>query len=175
MIFVTVGMNEAPFERLVRAVEPFATTNELVVQHGSSNYRPQGAVCVDFLPFDELVEYVRSSSLVVTHAGVGSVAIALANEKVPVVVPRRKQFGEAVDDHQVAFARRLAAGKLVTLVEDPKDLEQVRVSGAERRRGVQTHSALVDDLSAYLAAELEDPGAVAKPGLRLQSDASGGE
>ena len=39
-----------------------------------------------------MVEAIRAASVVVTHAGVGSVMVSLANGKCPVVVPRRKAF-----------------------------------------------------------------------------------
>ena len=119
MIFVTVGTNEAPFDRLVSGVSGLAGREEVVVQHGASAVRPEGATCIDFLPFDELVELVRRARVVVTHAGVGSIMVALSQGKRPIVVPRLGRFGEAVDDHQVTFARRLSERGLVTVVDDP--------------------------------------------------------
>ena len=70
-----------------------------------------------------MVESVTRARVVVTHAGVGSVLVALGAGKRPVVVPRRGRFGEAVDDHQVDFARRFEQAGLVTLVEDADGLE----------------------------------------------------
>jgi beta-1,4-N-acetylglucosaminyltransferase len=125
MIFVTVGTNEARFDRLVRAAEPLAATEELVVQHGPSPVRPQGATCVDYLPFEELTDLVRRARIVVMHAGVGSIITALSNGARPVTVPRLRRFGEAVDDHQLTFVRRLHAEGLVELVEDPAELPDV--------------------------------------------------
>jgi UDP-N-acetylglucosamine transferase subunit ALG13 len=121
VIFVTTGTCE-PFDRLLAAVGAAGLDEEVVVQHGASAVRPAGARCVDFLPFDELVELVRSARIVVTHAGVGSVLTTLTNGKRPVVVPRLAAAGDAVDDHQLEFARRLAARGLVTLVEDLGEL-----------------------------------------------------
>jgi UDP-N-acetylglucosamine transferase subunit ALG13 len=161
MIFVTVGTNEAPFDRLLRAVEGLSGAEELVVQHGASSYRPSGASCVPFLPFDALVEHVREASIVVTHAGVGSIAVALMNGKVPLVVPRRRSFGEAVDDHQVALAERLASGGLVVAVDEPRSLpEAVATFRREAQPPPETalSSALVDDLAAYLTRVIDADG-----------------
>ena len=47
---------------------------------------------------------------------------ALANGKRPVVVPRLRRFGEAVDDHQLQLGHRLHDAGLVTLVERPEDV-----------------------------------------------------
>jgi UDP-N-acetylglucosamine transferase subunit ALG13 len=149
MIFVTVGTNEAPFDRLLRAVESLEQ-DDVVVQCGSSSFRPRNATCVDFLAFEKLVEYVRSASLVVTHGGVGSIAVTLANGRRPAVVPRLHRYGEAVDDHQVALGRRLERSGAVTLVEDPGRLKHLRLDAQPARSVERISSALAKDLSRYL-------------------------
>ncbi|MGH7359776.1 MAG: glycosyltransferase, partial [Candidatus Rokuibacteriota bacterium] len=73
MILVTVGTNEARFDRLLEALEGLPAGTELFVQHGPSPVRPPGARCTDYLAFDELAEQVKAADAVVTHAGVGSV------------------------------------------------------------------------------------------------------
>jgi UDP-N-acetylglucosamine transferase subunit ALG13 len=126
VIFVTVGTNEARFERLLRAVAALPTDEEIVVQHGHTPpIERQNLELVDFLPFEEVVETMRRARVVVTHAGVGSVMVALSAGKRPVVVPRRKSLGEAVDDHQLQLGRRFAEVGLVTMVEREDDLAAV--------------------------------------------------
>ena len=71
MIFVTVGTNEARFDRLLAAVDELPDGTDLFVQHGPSSIRPAGATCADYLSFDEMVEKMRQARAVVTHAGVG--------------------------------------------------------------------------------------------------------
>jgi UDP-N-acetylglucosamine transferase subunit ALG13 len=123
MIVVTVGTNEAAFDRLVRAVEMLPGGEEILVQYGSSSERPANAThCYEFLLFDELVAEMRRARVVVTHAGIGSIMSALSCGKRPLVVPRLARYGEAVDDHQLPVARRLEDAGLVTVVEDPSDL-----------------------------------------------------
>jgi UDP-N-acetylglucosamine transferase subunit ALG13 len=118
MIFVTVGSSSIPFDRLLRGIEHASIDEPLVVQHGLSTVLPGRAECVDFLDHEAFVTIVRSARVIITHAGVGSVMTALAECKRPIVVPRRKSYAEAVDDHQVPFARRAGELGLVTLVED---------------------------------------------------------
>jgi UDP-N-acetylglucosamine transferase subunit ALG13 len=148
MIFVTVGTNEAPFDRLVQAIDRLPADEEVVVQCGASSHQPAHAVRVDYLPFEELVDLVRRARVVITHAGAGSTMVVLANGKQPVVVPRLRRYGEAVDDHQLTFARRLAERGLVTLLEEPADLaETVAVAQpAGARAAVVPDAGLVDDL-----------------------------
>ena len=161
MIFVTVGTNEARFDRLLRAVASLELQEELVVQHGhSSRIEIPRAELVDFLPFDAMTETIRRARVVVTHAGVGSVMVALGNGKRPVVFPRRRSFGEAVDDHQLQLGRRFAEAGLVTLVESPEGLAEALAREQEAARVVPASSSLAADLRHYLAASI---GAAAQP------------
>jgi UDP-N-acetylglucosamine transferase subunit ALG13 len=153
MIFVSVGTNEARFDRLLRAVADLRTDEERLVQHGHSTAFPgEGVELVDFLSFDEMAAAIRRARTFVTHAGVGSVLVALANGKRPIVVPRLKAFGEAVDDHQLQLGRRFAAAGLVTLVEEPHALSGALAAPAHEATVVPTAGALAADLRDYLTA-----------------------
>jgi UDP-N-acetylglucosamine transferase subunit ALG13 len=157
MIFVTVGTNEARFDRLLRAVAELRTDETVLVQHGhSSPIESSNAELVDFLPFEQLVETIRNARVVVTHAGVGSILVALANGKRPVVVPRRASFKEAVDDHQLQFSRRLAAANLITFVESPRELaEALQHADGQLPGRVARSSALARDLRSFVQEVLQ--------------------
>lgn len=160
MILVTVGTNEAAFDRLLRAVEGLGDDEPIVVQHGSSDVLPANAErCVDFLLFDDLVEEMRRSRVVVTHAGIGSIMSALASGKRPVVVPRLARHGEAVDDHQVPLARRLEGTGLVVVVEDLDLLRSaVRESAAAFEGDLRPDEQLVGELRDYIASRSRADG-----------------
>ncbi len=151
MILVTTGISGAPFDRLLEVLDRLPTSEPMVVQHGPSSIRPAGATCHTFLPFDALSDLVAEAETVVTHAGAGSVLVALANGKRPVVVPRRPEFAEVVDDHQVVFARHLADSRLAVLVEDPAELPQVLAAGPPGALHSNGHRpGLTEELSDYL-------------------------
>jgi UDP-N-acetylglucosamine transferase subunit ALG13 len=134
------------------------TAEEVVVQHGSSEIRPAGATCLGFLDFDEVVGLVRSARVVVCHAGVGSILVALTNGKRPVVVPRLAAHGEAVDDHQLALARRLHQAGLVSLVEDLTGLAAaVGGSDGSPAPSITAGTRLVDDLRHRLESIIAAP------------------
>lgn len=152
MIFVSVGTNEARFDRLLAALDELPDGTELFVQHGPSPIRPAGATCADYLGFDEMVEKVRQARAVVTHAGVGSVLTALLNGTRPIVVPRLQRFGEAVDDHQLDFGRRAESAGLVTLVEDTAELAAAIARHEESPPPPpRPDERLVQDLRSFLA------------------------
>jgi UDP-N-acetylglucosamine transferase subunit ALG13 len=151
VIFVTVGTNEARFDRLLHAVAALEVDEEVVVQYGhSSPLRPPGATLVDFLPFEGIVDMVRRSRVVVTHAGVGSVMVSLANGKRPIVVPRLKAFSEAVDDHQLELGRRFATAGLVTFVESPDGIAEAVLGDQGAASVVPRTSPLALDLRGFL-------------------------
>jgi UDP-N-acetylglucosamine transferase subunit ALG13 len=151
MIFVTVGSSKIPFDRLLRAVDAAEFDEPLVVQHGASAVRPYGAECVDYLDHGRFVELVRDARVVVTHAGVGSIMTALGEGKRPVAVPRRASLDEAVDDHQVAFARRAGELGLVTLVEDVARLAPAVTAANGVAAGLEGGASPIElELRAYI-------------------------
>jgi UDP-N-acetylglucosamine transferase subunit ALG13 len=151
VIFVTVGTNEARFDRLLRGIESLGGDEEVLVQHG---HTPPTAcpncTFVDFLPFEQMLETMRRARVVVTHAGVGSVMVALSVGKRPVVVPRRKALDEAVDDHQLQLGRRFAETGLVTLAESEQHLRDAIHQPSEASMPLATHSALGRELRGVL-------------------------
>lgn len=163
MIFFTLGTNEARFDRMLHAVDALDLDEPLIVQTGSSPVRPARATCFEQLPFEVLTSYVRAARLVVTHAGVGSILVALMNGKHPLVVPRLARFGEAVDDHQLTFGRRFADAGFVTLVEDPADLRPALAAarGGDAAVTLSPDHTLTAELRWYLAARVAQPPAAA--------------
>jgi exopolysaccharide biosynthesis glucuronosyltransferase PssE len=151
MIFVTVGTSTQPFDRLLDGVASFAVGNEeVVVQYGASAVRPTGAECVAFLGYDEQLEHMRRARAIVTHAGVGSIIAARLVGKRPFVVPRLRELGEAVDDHQLELAKKLDQAGLVRLVAEPATLLSALSEEAPPVEGHRPENALVDDVRAYL-------------------------
>lgn len=158
MIVVTVGTNEQPFDRLVRAAAGLAGDEPLLVQHGASQVPHGRGEWVDFLPFDELERRVADARVLVCHAGVGSIMLARRCGKRPIVMPRRHHLDEAVDDHQLPLARRLAEAGLVTLVEDEDALRAALHAPAPPTAAVRRIDG-ADALSADLRAALTGLGA----------------
>jgi UDP-N-acetylglucosamine transferase subunit ALG13 len=155
MIFVTIGTTE-PFDRLLRALDTL-DDEELVVQCGDTTTRPRRGRYVDYLPYDDLVDHVRQARVVIAHAGVGTIMTALANGKRPIVVPRRAELGEAVDDHQLELAKRLATAGLVTLVEESSALSEA-VRNADPNLDARPSSGLdlTRELRLYIESKIKD-------------------
>lgn len=110
MIFVIAGTNTRPFDRLVRAVDEIARDKEgydFLIQSGYSTYSPQYCRCFDFCKSEEFLSYIRSTDLVISQAGFGSIGHCIKQNKPVILVPREYKYGEAVDK-QYELAEYLA-------------------------------------------------------------------
>jgi UDP-N-acetylglucosamine transferase subunit ALG13 len=127
----------------------------VVIQYGVASERPEGARLIDFLPFDQLDRYIGEADVVVTHGGIGSVLLTLSHGKHPIVMPRRHALDESVDDHQLAFAERLAEIGLATVVSTEHQLNAaVAASIHEPRTLIHSGPSLSDELAALLQKDL---------------------
>ncbi len=121
MIFVTVGTHEQPFNRLVEYMDKWAYEHceEVVIQTGFSTYEPQKAKWQKLFPYDEMIENVDKARIVITHGGPSSFIMPLQVGKIPIVVPRKHEFNEHVNDHQVEFCNQVAKRQRnIIVVED---------------------------------------------------------
>lgn len=155
MIFVTVGTHHQPFERLLSALGSLDGA-ELVVQYGPAP-KPAGVARAEaYMPFEEMVACFRAADVVVTHAGVGSILCARREGHTPLVVPRRHDLGEHVDEHQAELTRALEARGSVVAVWDTGELAaQVRAAPARRPAGGGEEPPLCPSVRAALAGEAQ--------------------
>ncbi len=126
MIFGTVGTHTAPFDRLVRALDEYAeqTSERVIIQIGHATYEPIRAEWFRMTGSEQMAAYRRGADVVVTQAA-DSMLEAIRARKRVVAVPRQRRFGEAIDDHQVELARKLAATHGIVVVEDVAHLRSV--------------------------------------------------
>ena len=128
MVFVTVGTHEQQFDRLVSYMDEWAGRNdeEVIIQTGYSRYKPQNCKCSRLLPYDKITGLVAKARIVISHGGPSSFIIPLKAGKVPVIVPRRAEFNEHINDHQLRFCRELKKrwGDII-VVENTEELDDV--------------------------------------------------
>jgi UDP-N-acetylglucosamine transferase subunit ALG13 len=126
MIFVTVGSQE-PFDRLIRAVDEWAASRsrtDVFAQIASSDFEPRHIKFTRFIEPAEFNRVMQETRLIVAHAGMGSIISALELGKPIVVMPRRAEFRETRNDHQVATAERFGAQGRILVATDERDLPQ---------------------------------------------------
>ena len=84
--------------------------------------RPRCIRLTDFLEPPEFTKQFASASLVVSHAGMGTILTALCYQKPLLVMPRRASLGEQRNEHQLATARRLRELGRVNVAFDEAEL-----------------------------------------------------
>lgn len=109
MIFVTVGTHEQPFNRLIETIDRMKArdvfNDDVIIQTGYSTYEPKFCEWKKLYPYDRMLKLVNQARIVITHGGPSSFIMSLQIGKVPIVVPRQKQYGEHVNDHQMEFCK----------------------------------------------------------------------
>ena len=110
MIFVIVGTHEQPFDRLIRYMDKWAEDHdeEVVIQTGYSSYEPENCTWQNMFPYQEMIKRTNEARIVITHGGPASFMTVMQSGRIPVVVPRKAEFKEQVNDHQVEFCRQVA-------------------------------------------------------------------
>lgn len=84
------------------------------------------------MPHAELQAALRRSAVIVCQGGPGSIMDARGVGKVPIVVPRRPELGEHIDDHQVRFSRRLDEAGLIRTAATEQDFRLLLTAALDR-------------------------------------------
>jgi UDP-N-acetylglucosamine transferase subunit ALG13 len=164
LVFVSVGTDHHPFDRLVGWVDAWLPDGvQCVVQHGTSA-PPRRAEGVAYLDHGALTALLEEAAVVVSHGGPTTITESRRHGRRPIVVPRSPALGEHVDDHQQRFCARMAAKGLISTAADedvfralldralssPADFV-VEARGGDVAESVARFGSLVDDLLARRA------------------------
>lgn len=141
MIFLTVG-TQFPFDRLVKAVDEAiggrGRGERVFAQVGASTYRPENFEAVPSLEKALFDQHFNEADSIISHAGMGTITMALESRKPLLVMPRLSKYGEVVNDHQVAIARKFEEmGYLLVAYgadDVPAKMEQLRSFVPQDRR-----------------------------------------
>lgn len=94
LIFVTVGTT--PFDSLIEYVDNMETNEEIVLQiSNDAKYIPKNKKYFHYI--DNIHDYYKKASFVITHAGAGSIYNLLEQNKKIIIVPNI----ERIDTHQL--------------------------------------------------------------------------
>jgi len=154
IIFVTVGTDPQPFDRLLkeidRLIEKGFFSLPVFCQTGYSTYVPKNAESKDFLDLPEFEAKIGQAELVVSHGGAGSIGTVLQHEKKCIVVPRLEKYGEHANDHQLELVESLEKAGMVLAVYDEKKLgEIIRKSETWRSKRFQEGKKIIELLEEF--------------------------
>ncbi len=100
-------------------------TDDVFIQLGSCSYIPTYCNYEKWLPFNKMRENIADSRMVIAHAGAGTTLLCLEMGKKPLLVTRRKQFGEHIDDHQIQFAKMMDKYGYAAVAYDASDISNI--------------------------------------------------
>ncbi len=127
LIFVTVGTQDVPFDRLIKAVEKEiekgTIKEEVIVQCGCTKIVSDKMKIVKYLSIDEFTEYIKKANLVIAHGGVGTIMDILKYNKVGIVCPRLSKYKEHGNDHQIEIVKKFSDLGYIIPLNNPESLE----------------------------------------------------
>ncbi|MBR2793507.1 MAG: hypothetical protein IKE16_02580 [Solobacterium sp.] len=126
MIFVTLGTNDKPFDRLItaveKAVEAGTITERVVVQSGFTKYESKRIEIFPYIDRNQFADYMNQADLIVTHGGAGTIFTALSLGKKILGAARRKDLGEHVNDHQTQLLEAFEKDGYLIYMKDLGDI-----------------------------------------------------
>ena len=129
MIFVTLGTQDKPFERLLASIEEQIEKGniieEVVVQAGYTKFSTEKMQVFDLVDREEFVRLVNECDILITHGGVGSILTGLKNNKKVIACPRLYKYGEHMNDHQMQIVSVFAKEGYLLEYQENDDLGEV--------------------------------------------------
>lgn len=154
MIFVTVG-TQLPFDRLIDAVALWCKDHpetEVFAQVGPGRVEGRPFRCEPFVSPSEVDKLMQGASVVVSHAGMGSILTALRYRRPIIIMPRKADLAEHRNDHQLATARWMSSRPGVSVAWDAGELRAL----LDRRGELVAGPELADTAEGTLVARVRD-------------------
>ena len=164
MILVTVG-TDLPFDRMVKVVDAWAGETgrkDVFAQIGETSWKPNH---LEFTPFIEPADFnVRfaQASVIIAHAGMGTILSALQWGKPLIVMPRRASLGEQRNEHQLATAKHLLSLGKITVAFDEAELrhhlENLDHLAVKARVGPYASESLTQAIREFIGTGRQETG-----------------
>jgi len=158
LIFVTVGLHYQPFDRLVKAADAIAPSlrEDVIIQRGVSRYVPRHCKSEAFYDSATYEKLESDCTILVAHAGAGTILDAIDRQKKLVLMPRMRKYGEHNNNHQVELAEKLAGLGLARVAMDTDSLlrclrseEQSWSSASHHPHGTELRARLTSWIDEY--------------------------
>ena len=138
MIFVSLGTQDKPFNRIIDYVISLKEnlkeikSEKIIIQLGqtkllkSENERIEkleNIIIYDMLKPEKMKDIIKDSDIIITHAGVGTIMECLEMGKEIIVIPRKAENLEHVNNHQEEIAFEMEKKGFLTKVDTYEELE----------------------------------------------------
>ena len=126
MIFVTLGTQDKPFNRLLEAVQKQIDNKKIkgkvIVQAGCTKFESKDMEIFDLIDRDKFADLMKSCDILITHGGVGSIITGLKNDKKVIAAPRLAKYKEHTNDHQLQIIEKFSDTGLILPLYDFNNL-----------------------------------------------------
>ncbi|OCA87893.1 beta(1,3)galactosyltransferase EpsH [Bacillus sp. FJAT-27225] len=158
MIFITVGSQKFQFNRLLEEVDDLISLRILsgenvFAQTGYSTYKPVGYAYKSFLSNEEFLEAMENSEIIVSHGGTGSLINGIKKGIRVIGVPRKVEFGEHVDNHQVEIIKQFSNSNLILGISNPAELKDalIRIKTLDFKEYKSNTKNIINIIENFLA------------------------
>lgn len=128
MIFVTLGTQDKPFNRLLEAVQKQIDNKKIkgkvIVQAGCTKFESKDMEIFDLIPMEDFEKNISDCDILITHGGVGSIVDALKRNKVVIAAARLEKYGEHVNDHQLQIIKNFSEAGYIIALNDFNKLDE---------------------------------------------------
>ena len=89
------------------------------------NKEEKNITVFNMLKPEDMKKYIINSSIVITHAGVGTIMECIENNKDIIILPRKEENGEHVNDHQEEIAFEMEKNGLLYKVDTYEKMKEI--------------------------------------------------
>lgn len=156
MLFVTLGSQKFQFDRLLKEIDRLSENGDIkdsvFAQIGNSTYIPKNISFKRFLNQHEYVSLLETSDIVISHGGTGAIVSSLKRGKRVIAIPREKNYGEHIDNHQKQIVNEFVKLNLIYGCEKMEDLNRNITNIKKHKFSVfkSSQSNFINELDNYI-------------------------
>ena len=128
MILVLLGTQNNSFYRLLeevqKCIDEDIIKDKVIVQAGSTKFESKDMEVFNLIEQDKFNILMEQADTIITHGGVGSIVAAVKLGKKVIAVPRLKQYGEHVNDHQIQIVETFSNQGFIKGIKDVSELKE---------------------------------------------------
>ncbi|MDR0691327.1 MAG: hypothetical protein LBF32_04760 [Streptococcaceae bacterium] len=112
MIFVLVGTQDSPFLRILKeteeAIQELDLKEEVYAQTGDTPFNSKLMKTQAYFMGKKYERLMHEARVIITHGGAGILFKAIHLGKKVIAMPRKMEFGEHNDNHQMELVKKLS-------------------------------------------------------------------
>ena len=130
--------------------------SEKINKEKIKNKEEKNITVFNMLKPEEMKKYIINSSIVITHAGVGTIMECIENNKDIIILPRKEENGEHVNDHQEEIAFEMEKNGLLYKVDTYEKMKEIVIeliknsNNKKEKRYISNNEKFNDMLIDYL-------------------------